>query len=184
MIFAGMAYNTESSLNDRNIQMLEEHNQIMQEVANQHESMYIEMQTILQHYPEWFVDPCHLRNHGNKLKANWLANAIAKQFYQKPLFTASQQSKELPSIKIEWNLPPGSYDQVSIYVQKHNEPPLWLSTSSKEESGLIWDQNTPTTTEELKHGPQKQTQYKFLLWKVEDKAQIPGAVVQVGSLNL
>ncbi len=182
-IAAGMAFQPGKNMNERNIQMVEEHNRIMEKISTKHNAMYIDMQSVLRHYPDWFIDRCHLRNHGNKLKANWLANAIAHEFNQPLLLNVTKQLPQNPSMKIQWNLPPDSYEEVAVYVQEEKAKPEWMYTASFGSNELVWKQNDERMNGKWKAGPQIGTRYKFLIWKIKDGKQVPGGIVQVGEIQ-
>lgn len=178
LILAGMAFNLESNINQRNINMLTEHNQIMNETAELFSIPYVDMQSVLQHYPNWFVDQCHLRNHGNKLKAQWLSNVIAEQFDEMPLLTVQKNSSD-QSIHLQWNFPPESYDTVSIDVQIDDQKPVWLYSTNQKDVAFTWSQISNTSIK-----PEQGKTYKFMVWKIKDGEQSSDAAVQADAVQL
>jgi lysophospholipase L1-like esterase len=178
LILAGMAYNPESNINQRNTEMLTEHNQIMKEMAEEFSIPFVEMQSVLQHYPDWFVDQCHLRNHGNKFKAQWLANIIADLYQTKPVVSVTK-NETASAINIHWNFPTETYDTVAVHIQINGEKPVWLYTTNPNDRAFLWDASSNTTIK-----PEPGKTYKFIVWKILHGEQSSDAAVQSGTVEL
>lgn len=191
-IAAGMAYNIESDLNERNRQLLQEHNRITLETAEKRSFTYLDMQSVLQHYPEWFLDQCHLRNHGNKLKAQWLANAVAESLGQTPTLTVSHLDQPEPAIRVQWNFPSNSYDSVEVYVQVNDEKPQFLFSTTAGQTQWVWQDihsgklrtlgGMPLAP--LPIYPQSGNIYRFLVWRISNGLQVDGPAVQAVVIRL
>ncbi len=177
LILAGMIWQATKTLPEKNVPLIEEHNQLMRTFADKNHIEYADLQTSFQHRPEDFNDASHLNRLGNRRKAAILANAVAKVMNATPRievrYPEKNESKH-PTLIIHWNFKNPQIDSVHVYVQVDGGPQQYLGqTTSNTQSQLIWRKNAPNIAPPFREGPQPSRSYRFHAWTKPPLLQSP-----------
>ena len=76
VILAGMIYHETPSFTPEFFPVVEEHNQLMKQAAEDFDAVYIDLAGRLNHQTELFMDNCHLTGKGDLLKAKYIAETV------------------------------------------------------------------------------------------------------------
>lgn len=189
-LLAGMIFDVTQMLDSQNAKIVNEHNQIYQDYADAHRGMYVDLQNFFRFHKDYFVDQVHMNPWGDRIKANILANAIAKIRNVTPHVWVTDTVDSVDDLVgsfdddisterelvIHWDsIPPGS-TEVHVYVNVNGEEDKFLgNVLDINQKFLSWKPDYERIQQEFQIGPQFGNRYQFSVWFINPEIHMPWA---------
>lgn len=186
LILADMPYH-QTMCTEKMQSMIEEHNQIMRELAAQYQTGYINFSEPFQDQQDWFSDAVHMTPEGDRYKAQEAAKAVWQWYWNhpervtvdilQPNDDAEQQTRHATrEIQLSWNTSNQEATDNHIYVKEKNKPDsAYLGrTANGLSQSFIWKKDAEFLHQNFQSGPEMVKHYEFEVY----------AIIPNGHINL
>lgn len=187
LILANMPYDPSKGTKKMDT-IVNEHNQIMQELAQEHDVPILDFATLIKPNEELFSDAVHMTPDGDKIKAQESANLLWQWYWNNPkrievetiLKRDDDKQKEFQAdrvIDISWNDGIAGVTDYHIYVKEISETDYTYlgRTADHNKKSFVWDDNSALLKESSKRYPEMMKHYQFKIFAI-----IPDGHVELG----
>jgi hypothetical protein len=187
-LLAGMIYDVTQMLDSQNAKIVDQHNQVYKEYAAANHLMYVDLQNFFRFHKDYFVDQVHMNPWGDRIKANILANAIAKIKNVTPHVWVTDTMDSADDLVgsfdedistdrelvIHWDSVPNGTTEIHVYININGEEDMFLgNVSDMNQKSLSWTPDCERIQQEFRFGPQFGNRYQFSVWFINPEIHMP-----------
>lgn len=184
LILANMPYDP-SKGTEKMDTIVNEHNQIMQELAQEHDVPILDFATFINPNEELFSDAVHMTPDGDKIKAQETTKQLWQWYWNhperlevgtiQPRDDTEQKSYQAErTIEVSWNDEIANVTDYHIYVKEQldTEYTYLGKTVNHSNQSFLWNENSALLNESFKNKPEMMKHYQFKVFAIQPDGHV------------